>query len=75
MACCRLGEIDHAKTSFRRAHELGPENMGALVGIAILKIGSLDADVLDPRKYQSKAENVIKMISMENLVNHTNAMI
>jgi len=75
MACYRLNQIDRAKAAFRRAHDLDPENVEALVGIAILEMGSLDSDVLDPREYRSRAENVIKMISMANLVDHTNAMV
>mmetsp|Transcript_23225 Transcript_23225/g.50317 ORF Transcript_23225/g.50317 Transcript_23225/m.50317 type:complete len:1323 (-) Transcript_23225:179-4147(-) len=75
MACYRLGQIDRAKASFRRAHDLDNENVEALVGIAVLEMGSLDPDVLDPREYRSKAENIIKMISMANLVDHTNAMV
>ena len=74
MACYRLGQIDRAKAAFRRAHDMDPENVEALVGIAVLEMGSLD-DVLDPREYRAKAENVIKMISMANLVDHTNAMV
>jgi tetratricopeptide (TPR) repeat protein len=75
MACYRLGQIDRAKASFRRAHEIDPENVEALVGMAILDMGSLDPDVLSPREYRSRAESVIKMISMANLVDHTNAMV
>jgi tetratricopeptide (TPR) repeat protein len=75
MACYRLGQIDRAKASFRRAHEIDPENVEALVGMAILEMGSLDPDVLSPREYRSRAEGVIKMISMANLVDHTNAMV
>ena len=74
MACYRLGQMDRAKAAFRRAHDMDPENVEALVGIAVLEMASLD-DVLDPREYRSKAENVIKMISMANLVDHTNAMV
>ena len=75
MACYRLGQIDRAKAAFRRAHELDSTNVEALVGIAILEMSSLDPDVLDPREYRSKSENVIKMISMANLVDPTNAMV
>ena len=75
MACYRLGQIDRAKAAFRRAHELDSTNVEALVGIAVLEMSSLDPDVLDPREYRSKSENVIKMISMANLVDPTNAMV
>lgn len=75
MACYRLGQMDRAKAAFRRAHELDSENVEALVGIAVLEMASLDPDVLDPREYRSKSENVIKMISLANLVDHTNAMV
>jgi len=74
MACYKLGQIDRAKAAFRRAHDMDPENVEALVGIAVLEMASLD-DVLDPREYRAKAENIIKMISMANLVDHTNAMV
>jgi tetratricopeptide (TPR) repeat protein len=75
MACYRLGQIDRAKASFRRAHELDPENVEAMMGMAVLELGSLDPDVLSPREYRSRAEGVIKMISMANLADHTNAMV
>jgi RNA polymerase-associated protein CTR9 len=75
MACYRMGQFDRAKAAFRRAHELDSENVEALVGIAVLEMASLDPDVLDPREYRAKSENVIKMISMANLVDHTNAMV
>jgi len=75
MACYRLGQIDRAKAAFRRAHDIDPENVNALVGIAILEMGSLDQDVLDPAEYRKKAENIIKMISMANLCDHTNAQV
>ncbi|EED94926.1 hypothetical protein THAPSDRAFT_268346 [Thalassiosira pseudonana CCMP1335] len=74
MACYKLGQMDRAKAAFRRAQEMDPENVEALVGIAVLEMASLD-DVLDPREYRAEAENVIKMISMANLVDHTNAMV
>ena len=75
MACYKLGQIDRAKAAFRRAHDIDSENVDALVGIAVLEMSSLDPDVLDPKEYRAKAENVIKMISMANLVDHTNAMV
>lgn len=74
MASYRLGQTDRAKAAFRRAHEIDSENVDALVGIAVLEMASLD-EVLDAREYRAKAENVIKMISMANLVDHTNAMV
>jgi RNA polymerase-associated protein CTR9 len=74
MASYKLGQIDRAKAAFRRAHEIDPENVDALVGIAVLEMASLD-EVLDAREHRAKAENVMKMISMANLVDHTNAMV
>lgn len=75
MACYRLGQIDRAKAAFKRANDMDPENVEALVGIAVLEMASLDPDVLEPQEYRAKAEKVIKMISTANLVDHKNAMV
>jgi len=75
MACYRLGQVDRAKASFRRAHEMDAENVEALVALAVLEMSSLDGDVLAPREYRARAENVLKLLSMANVVDHTNAMV
>ena len=49
MSCYRLGQIDPAKAAFRRAHDMDPKNVEALVGVAVLEMGSLDPIVLDTR--------------------------
>ena len=75
MACYRLGQINRVKASFCRAHKIDPENIKAMMRMAILELGSLDLDMLNPQEYPSRAKDVIKMISMANLVNHTNVMV
>jgi RNA polymerase-associated protein CTR9 len=75
MACYRLGQVDRAKAAFRRAHDMDAENVEALVALAVLEMSSLDGDVLAPREYRARAENVLKLLSMANVVDHTNAMV
>jgi RNA polymerase-associated protein CTR9 len=75
MACYRLGQVDRAKAAFRRAHDMDAENVEALVALAVLEMSSLDGDVLAPREYRARADNVLKLLSMANVVDHTNAMV
>jgi len=42
VACYMLNEIDRAKAAFRRAHDMDPDNVEALMGMAILEMASLD---------------------------------
>ncbi|KAL9191462.1 hypothetical protein ACHAXT_001168 [Thalassiosira profunda] len=74
-ACYKLGQIDRAKAAFKRARDMDPENVEALIGIAILEMGSLDPDVLDPREYRRRAEDVVRTISRASIVDHTNAVV
>lgn len=68
----RLGQVDRAKAAFARALEMDRENVEAMVGAAILDMASLDETSQD---FGSRAEKAIKMISMANLLDHSNAMV
>ena len=72
LACYRLGQVDRAKATFARALEMDPESVEAMVGAAILDMASLDETSQD---FGSRAEKAIKMISMANLLDHSNAMV
>jgi len=72
LACYRLGEVDRAKAAFARALEMDQENVEAMVGAAVLDMASLDETSQD---FGSRAEKAIKMISMANLLDHSNAMV
>lgn len=72
LACYRLGQVDRAKAAFVRALEMDRENVEAMVGSAILDMASLDETSQD---FGSRAEKAIKMISMANLLDHSNAMV
>jgi tetratricopeptide (TPR) repeat protein len=72
LACYRLGQVDRAKASFARALDMDRENVEAMVGSAVLDMASLDETSQD---FGSRAEKAIKMISMANLLDHSNAMV
>ena len=72
LACYRLGQVDRAKAAFARALDMNPESVEAMVGAAILDTASLDETSQD---FGSRAEKAIKMISMANLLDHSNAMV
>ena len=72
LACYRLGQVDRAKAAFARALDIDPENVEAMVGAAVLDMASLDETSQD---FGSRAEKAIKMISMANLLDHSNAMV
>ena len=72
LACYRLGQVDRAKAAFARALDMDPESVEAMVGAAILDTASLDETSQD---FGSRAEKAIKMISMANLLDHSNAMV
>jgi RNA polymerase-associated protein CTR9 len=67
-----LKKVDRAKTAFARALDLDPENVNAMVGAVILDMASLDDT---SREYRTKMENAIKMMSVANLLDHSNAMV
>ena len=73
LACYKLGQVDRAKACFKRAHSMDPENVEAMVGIAVLDVSSLDESM--SRDYRKKAENAMRLISMANLIDHSNAMV
>ena len=72
MACYRLGQVDRAKASFARALEMDPEYVPAMVGAAILDMASLDSTQPD---FAVRTEKAIRMISMANLLDQSNAMV
>lgn len=75
LACYKLGQMDRAKAAFQRAVDMDPENVEASLGLAVLEMSSLDMTVQDGREYRSKAERVMKMISMANMIDPSNAMV
>ncbi|KAL7487357.1 hypothetical protein ACHAW6_012955 [Cyclotella cf. meneghiniana] len=75
LACYKLGQIDRAKAAFQRAVDIDAENVEALLALAILEMSSLDSTVQDGREYRSKAEKVMKMISMANMIDSSNGMV
>jgi RNA polymerase-associated protein CTR9 len=72
LCCYRLGQIDRSKAAFARALALDPENVEAMVGAAILDMAGLDETAKD---FSARTEKAIKMMSMANLLNHSNAMV
>ena len=75
LACYKLGQIDRAKAAFQRAVDIDSENVDASLALAILEMVSLDMGVQDGREYRSKAEKVMKMISMANMIDPTNGSV
>ena len=72
LACYKLGQIDRSKAAFARALVLDPDNVEAMVGAAILDMAGLDETAKD---FSARTEKAIKMMSMANLLNHSNAMV
>lgn len=72
LACYRLGQVDRAKAAFTRALDIDPENVDAMVGSAVLDMASLDETSAE---FNSSMERAIKMMSMANLLDHSNAMV
>lgn len=72
LACYRLGQVDRAKAAFARALDIDPENVDAMVGNAVLEMASLDEASAE---FNSSMEKAIKMMSMANLLDHSNAMV
>lgn len=64
--------MDRAKASFARALDIDPENVDAMVGAAVLDMASLDEA---SNEFNSLMEKAIKMMSMANLLDHSNAMV
>jgi RNA polymerase-associated protein CTR9 len=75
LACYQLGQVDRAKAAFQRAHAMDPENVEAMVGIAVLDVASLDETLSRDKDYRKMAENAMRLISMANLIDHSNAMV
>jgi RNA polymerase-associated protein CTR9 len=65
-------QVDRAKAAFARALEIDRENVNAMVGAAILDMASLDET---SKEFNTLMEKAIKMMSMANLLDHSNAMV
>lgn len=72
LACYKLGQVDRAKAAFKRALDIDAENVEAMVGSAVLDMMNLDETSND---FNSHMEKAIKMMSMANLLDHSNAMV
>eukprot|EP00536_Pseudo-nitzschia_multiseries_P009800 jgi/Psemu1/201676/e_gw1.284.35.1 len=72
LACYKLGQVDRAKAAFARALDMDGENVEAMVGAAVLDMMNLDETSND---FNSHMEKAIKMMSMANLLDHSNAMV
>jgi RNA polymerase-associated protein CTR9 len=72
LASYQLGQVDRAKASFRRALQLDPENVSAMVATAILTLASLDVSFPN---YARDTERSMKLMSMAHLLDHSNAMV
>jgi RNA polymerase-associated protein CTR9 len=64
--------VDRAKAAFKRAMDIDGENVEAMVGAAVLDMMNLDETSND---FNSHMEKAIKMMSMANLLDHSNAMV
>jgi tetratricopeptide (TPR) repeat protein len=73
LACYKLGQVDRARAAFRRAHDMDSNNVEAMVGIAVLDTANLDDQL--SKDYRAKSENAIRLISMANMIDHSNAMV
>lgn len=72
LTCYQLGQVDRAKAAFARALQLDPDCVEAMVGSAVLDMAALDETAQD---YASRTERAIKLMSMANLLDHSNAMV
>lgn len=72
LAAYQLGQVDRAKASFRRALDLDPENVSAMVATAILTLSSLHHT---SPNYARDTERAMKLMSMAHLLDHANAMV
>jgi len=73
LSCYKQGYVDRAKAAFKRANEMDPENVEAMVGMAVLDVAN--ADEMLTKNYKEKAENAMRLISTANLIDHSNAMV
>ena len=72
LSCYKLGQIDRAKAAFQRALDMDPESVEAMVSTAVLDLGSVDHS---SGELASRTEKAIKLMSMANLIDHSNAMV
>lgn len=72
LASYRLGQVDRAKAAFQRALAIDPECVEAMVGTALLGMAGVDENSTN---FSQETEKAIKMLSMANLLDHSNAMV
>ena len=80
VCCYQLGQVDRAKAAFRRALDLDPENVPAMVGAAVLDMASMVTTTTTTTtsttpRVVATTESAIKRMSMANLMDHNNAMV
>jgi len=85
IACYKLGQIDRARAAFTRARDIDADNVEAMVGLAIMDLAhhtlleekrtwnELPQDVALETK--QRMENAIKLMSIANMKDNTNAMV
>jgi RNA polymerase-associated protein CTR9 len=71
-----LGQVDRAKAAFERAMQMDPENVPAMVGLAVLTDNNQNIDHDNEGTSSSSASDAaMKLFSMANLLQHDNAMV
>ena len=72
LCCYQQGQVDRAKAAFARALDMDPENVQAMVAQAVLDMAAVDETAKD---FSARIERAIKLMSMANLLDHSNAMV
>ncbi|GKY99266.1 hypothetical protein MPSEU_000881700 [Mayamaea pseudoterrestris] len=80
LASYQLGQVDRARAAFARALAMDSECVSAMVGIAVLDMGATDhalvgGDATTSTADFGRTEQAIKLMSMANLLDQTNAMV
>ncbi|CAM9217141.1 unnamed protein product [Discosporangium mesarthrocarpum] len=71
LCCYKLGQVERAKAAMKRALDLNPENVEAMVGLAILDLSSVTPTSPDAT---SRTENALRMLSQAHHLDSSNAM-
>jgi RNA polymerase-associated protein CTR9 len=74
LAICayQLGQVDRSRAAFARALQLDPEYVPALVGTAVLDMRAIATQDAD---FGKRMEHAIKLMSVANLLDSSNAMV
>jgi RNA polymerase-associated protein CTR9 len=74
LAICayQLGQVDRSRAAFARALQLDPEYVPALVGTAVLDMRAIATQDAD---FGQRMEHAIKLMSVANLLDSSNAMV